>query len=79
MAAGVGQLPVRVDQEEVEGGLLRDGHGHRQRAVGRHHEPFRGILGPGAYLGIQNVYRLSYGFDQIHQVSRFTALYCCPA
>ena len=35
MWAGVGLVPLQVDQQEVEGGLLRDFHGHLSHALGR--------------------------------------------
>ena len=47
-AAGQRQLPLQVDQQEVEGGLLRHQHGHQPHTLGRGHEPQRRLCGPGA-------------------------------
>lgn len=47
LPAGQRQLPLQVDQQEVEGGLLRDQHGHQPHALGGGHEPQRRLCGPG--------------------------------
>lgn len=48
LPAGQRQLPFQVDQQEMEGGLLRDQHGHQPHALGSGHEPQRRLRGPGA-------------------------------
>ena len=39
--AGVRLLPLQMDQQEVEGGLPCDQHGHKPHALGGRHEPQR--------------------------------------
>jgi hypothetical protein len=46
--AGLRLVPLQVDKQEVEGGLLRDLHVHQPHALGRGHEPQRRLRGPGA-------------------------------
>jgi hypothetical protein len=48
---GVGLLPLQVDQQEVEGGLLRHQHGHQPHALGGRDVAQRGLRGPGAGCG----------------------------
>lgn len=51
---GVGLIPLQVDQQEVEGGLLRDIHGDLSHALGRGYVPQRRLCGPvrGARLPV---------------------------